>query len=54
MSDGTEIIGYRTNGIDVTLIVVPANGTDVASVLDTDLLAPIFNQALSVAAIKVH
>jgi hypothetical protein len=54
MSDGTEVFGYRTNGIDATLIVVPAIGTDVAGVLDTDLLAPIFNQALSVAAIKVH
>ena len=54
MSDGTEVFGYRTNGIDATLIVVPAIDTDVASVLDTDLLAPIFNQALSVAAIKVH
>jgi len=54
MSDGTEIIGYRANGIDVTLIVVPAIGTDVAGVLDTDLLAPLLNQALSVAAIKVH
>jgi hypothetical protein len=54
MSDGTEVFGYRTNGIDVTLIVVPAIGTDVASVLDTDLLAPLLNQALSFAAIKVH
>lgn len=54
MSDGTEIIGYRTNGIDVTLIVVPAIDIDVASVLDTDLLAPLLNQALSVGAIEVH
>ena len=54
MSDGTEVFGYRTNGIDATLIVVPTIDTDVAGVLDTDLLEPIFNQALSVAAIKVH
>jgi hypothetical protein len=54
MSDGTEVIGYRTDGIDVTLIVVPANGTDVAGVLDTDLLVPLLNQAHSVAAMKVH
>jgi hypothetical protein len=54
MSDGTEVIGYGTNGIDVTLIVVPASGTDVAGVLDTDLLAPVLDQARSVAAIEVH
>ena len=54
MSDGTEIIGYRTNGIDVTLIVVPAIDIDVASVLDTDLLTPLLSQALSVAAVEVH
>jgi uncharacterized protein (DUF1330 family) len=54
MSDGTEVLLFKANGIDATLIVVPTIGTDVAGVLDTDLLAPIFNQALSVAAIKVH
>jgi hypothetical protein len=54
MSDGTDVYQYRANGIDATLIVVPAIGTDVASVLDTGLLAPIFNQAHSVAAIKVY
>jgi hypothetical protein len=54
MSDGTEVFGYRTNGIDVTLIVVPTIGTDVAGVLDTDLLTPLLNQVRSVAAIKVH
>jgi hypothetical protein len=54
MSDGTEVIGYRANGIDATLIVVPAIGNEVVGVLDTDLLEPIINQALSVAAVIVH
>jgi hypothetical protein len=53
LSDGTEVIGYGTNGIDVTLIVVPATGTDVVGVLETDLLAPVLDQVHGVAATKV-